>query len=108
VLDSPSLPQAELQKLFDEIMLDYTEIPSKHERMAQVKSNPYYNAVQAKFAYALTCHKTQGGQWDAVFIDHGYLTSEMIDSNFVRWLYTAVTRATQEVYLVNFNNDFFG
>lgn len=108
VIDSPSLPQAEHQKLFEEIMLDYTEIPSKHERMAQVRNNPYYNAVQAKFAYALTCHKTQGGQWDAVFIDHGYLTAEMIDSNFVRWLYTAITRATQEVYLVNFNNDFFG
>jgi exodeoxyribonuclease V len=88
-------------------MLDYTEIPSKQERMKLVKNSPYYNAVQAKFAYALTCHKTQGGQWDAVFIDHGYLTSEMIDSNFVRWLYTAVTRATKEVYLVNFNDDFF-
>lgn len=107
VIDTPSLPQADHQKLFEEILLDYTEIPSKSLRIAQVKNNPYYNAVQAKFAYALTCHKTQGGQWDAVFIDHGYLTSEMIDTSFVRWLYTAVTRATQEVYFVNFNNDFF-
>ena len=108
VIETPSLPQAEHQKLFDEIMLDFTEIPSKQERMRQVKNSPYYNAVQAKFAYALTCHKTQGGQWDAVFVDHGYLTSEMIDSNFVRWLYTAITRATKEVYLVNFNDNFFG
>lgn len=107
VIDAPSLPQPEHQKLFEEIMLDYTEIPSKLERIRKVKSSPYYNAVQAKFAYALTCHKTQGGQWDAVFIDHGYLTSEMIDGAFVRWLYTAITRATREVYLVNFNNDFF-
>lgn len=107
VIDTPSLPQVEHQKLYDEIMLDYSEISSKAERLHLIKNNPYYNAVQAKFAYALTCHKTQGGQWDAVFIDHGYLTSEMVDSNFVRWLYTAITRATKEVYLVNFNNDFF-
>ncbi|PKP01543.1 MAG: ATP-dependent endonuclease [Bacteroidetes bacterium HGW-Bacteroidetes-9] len=107
VIDTPSLPQVEHQKLYDEIMLDYSEISSKAERQHLIKNNPYYNAVQAKFAYALTCHKTQGGQWDAVFIDHGYLTSEMVDSNFVRWLYTAITRATKEVYLVNFNSDFF-
>ncbi|MCB9016533.1 MAG: AAA family ATPase [Lentimicrobiaceae bacterium] len=106
-IDTPSMPQEELQKLFDEIMLDYSEISSKQERIAQVKHSPFYNAVQAKFAYALTCHKTQGGQWDAVFIDHGYLTGEMIDSSFVRWLYTAVTRSTTEVYLVNFNENFF-
>ena len=106
-IETPAMPQEEMQKLFDEIMLDYTEISSKQERIRKVKSSPYYNAVQAKFAYALTCHKTQGGQWDAVFIDHGYLTSEMIDSGFVRWLYTAVTRSTTEVYLVNFNENFF-
>ncbi len=107
VIESPSLPQAEHQKLFDEILLDYTEIKSPQERTKLVKNSPYYNAVQAKFAYALTCHKTQGGQWDAVFIDHGYLTSEMIDAGFVRWLYTALTRASREVYLVNFNDEFF-
>jgi len=106
-IETPAMPQDEIQKLFDEIMLDYTEISSKPERIIKVKSSPFYNAVQAKFGYALTCHKTQGGQWDAVFIDHGYLTSEMVDAGFVRWLYTALTRSTTEVYLVNFNENFF-
>ncbi|HOI88078.1 MAG TPA: AAA family ATPase [Lentimicrobium sp.] len=106
--DTPSMPQDKMQQLFDEIMLDYTGINSASARMEKVKSSPFYNAVQAKFAYAVTCHKTQGGQWDAVFIDHGYLTAEMVDTGFVRWLYTAVTRAASEVYLVNFNAMFFG
>jgi hypothetical protein len=102
-IDKPAMPMDEMQKLQEEILLDYTELTTKSARMEKVKSSPYYNAVQAKFAYALTCHKTQGGQWDAVFIDTGYLTDEMIDQSFVRWLYTAVTRATTELYLVNFN-----
>ncbi len=104
---APAMPQEEMQKLYDEIMLDYTEISPQSARYEKVKSNPFYNAIQAKFAYALTCHKTQGGQWDAVFIDHGYLTDEMVDVSFVRWLYTAITRATKEVYLVNFKDTFF-
>lgn len=102
-IDKPAMPFVEMQKLQEEILLDYTELTSKSARIEKVKSSPFYNAVQAKFAYALTCHKTQGGQWDAVFIDTGYLTDEMIDQSFVRWLYTAVTRATTELYLVNFN-----
>lgn len=102
-IDKPAMPFEEMQKLQEEILLDYTELTSKSARIEKVKSSPFYNAVQAKFAYALTCHKTQGGQWDAVFIDTGYLTDEMIDQSFVRWLYTAVTRATTELYLVNFN-----
>lgn len=105
--NTPNMPQEEMQKLFDEILLDYTEITSEKARIEKVKSSQFYNAVQAKFAYALTCHKTQGGQWDAVFIDHGYLTAEMVDAGFVRWLYTALTRSTTEVYLVNFNEMFF-
>lgn len=103
----PAMPQEEMQKLYDEIMLDYTEISPQSARHEKVKSNPFFNAIQAKFAYALTCHKTQGGQWEAVFIDHGYLTDEMVDMSFVRWLYTAITRATREVYLVNFKDTFF-
>lgn len=106
-VEKPSLPAEEMLKLRDEIMLDYTEIPSRQARQEKVKNDSYYNAVQAKFAYALTCHKTQGGQWDAVFIDAGYLKPEMIDPSFMRWLYTAVTRATKELYLVNFNPSFF-
>ena len=102
-----AMPQEEIRKLYDEIMLDYTEVNPPSARAEKVKFNPYYNAVQAKFAYSLTCHKTQGGQWDAVFIDHGYLTDEMIDSSFVRWLYTAVTRSAKELYLVNFKDTFF-
>ena len=102
-----SMPQEELRKLYDEIMLDYTEVNPLSARVEKVKTNHYYNAVQAKFAYSLTCHKTQGGQWDAVFIDHGYLTDEMVDSSFVRWLYTAVTRSAKELYLVNFKDTFF-
>lgn len=106
-IDAPSLPYEEMQKLHDEILLDYTEIPSRKERLEKIKNDAYYNAVQAKFAYALTCHKTQGGQWDAVFVDAGYIKEEMIDTSFVRWLYTAITRSTKELYLVNFNEIFF-
>ncbi len=106
-VEKPSMPSEEMHKLQNEIMLDYTDIPSKSARYEKLRRDPYYNAVQAKFAYALTCHKTQGGQWNAVFIDTGYLKSEMIDASFVRWLYTAVTRATTELYLVNFNPVFF-
>ena len=102
-----AMPQEEIRKLYDEIMLDYTEVNPPSARAEKVKFNPYYNAVQAKFAYSLTCHKTQGGQWDAVFIDHGYLTDEMIDSSFVRWLYTAATRSAKELYLANFKDTFF-
>ncbi|MBW6490890.1 MAG: AAA family ATPase [Lentimicrobium sp.] len=104
---SASLPQNEMTKLYDEIMLDFTEVNPVSVRTEKVKNNPFFNAVQAKFAYALTCHKTQGGQWDAVFIDHGYLTDEMIDSSFVKWLYTAITRTAKELYLVNFKSNFF-
>lgn len=106
-IDAPSMPYEDMQKLHEEILLDYTEIPSIKERKEKIKNDAYYNSIQAKFAYALTCHKTQGGQWDAVFVDLGYVKEEMIDASFVRWLYTAVTRSTKELYLVNFNEIFF-
>ncbi len=106
-VDKPSMPAEDMLKLHDEIMLDYTDLSSRSAKAEKIRNDAYYNAVQAKFAYALTCHKTQGGQWDAVFIDTGYLKTEMIDKSFVRWLYTAVTRATKELYLVNFNPLFF-
>ena len=73
----------------------------------ELKLNPYYNALQIKFAYAITCHKAQGGQWDAVFVDQGYVTDEMINMDFLRWFYTALTRATTELFLVNFDNRFY-
>ena len=71
-----------------------------------MKKNPYFNALQIKFAYAVTCHKSQGGQWKAVFVDQGYLTDEMVNKEYARWLYTAITRATEKLFLVNFNPKF--
>ena len=105
--DSPSLPQADQQRLFDAIMKDYADIPDKGARLAALKADPYYNALQLKFSMAITCHKAQGGQWEAVFVDQGYLTDEMLDAEFLRWLYTACTRATKELFLVNFSDQFF-
>jgi ATP-dependent exoDNAse (exonuclease V) alpha subunit len=80
---------------------------SRRKRMASIRKNPYYNALQVKHASALTCHKTQGGQWDAVFIEKGFLKDEMIDNEYLRWLYTAVTRATSKLFLINFEERFF-
>ncbi len=105
--DGPSLPYKDYQRLFEEVMKDYEDIPSKRKRIEKVKSNPYFNALQVKFAYALTCHKTQGGQWENVFIDQGYLTEERVNTEFFRWLYTAFTRATKKLYLINFHERFF-
>jgi len=105
--ESASLPQSENNRLFNTVMADYEEISSRRERLEKVKANPYFNALQVKFAYALTCHKTQGGQWNTVFIDQGYLNENMLNTEYLRWLYTAVTRATRKLYLVNFENRFF-
>lgn len=105
--ESPALTQTEQKQLYDSVSADYADIPNKRERMKAIKSDPYFNALQIKFAYAVTCHKAQGGQWKAVFIDQGYLNEEMLNSDFLRWLYTAITRAQSEVFLVNFNSKFF-
>lgn len=107
MLNTPCLPFEENKKLFEEIMNDYDDVPSRRNKIAKVKINPYYNALQVKYAYSFTCHKTQGGQWNTVFIDQGYLTKDKIDLEYMRWLYTALTRAVKEVYFVNFNNEFF-
>jgi len=106
-LDGPSLSQTNTRNFTEEVMKDYEDIPSKRSRMEAVKNNPYFNAVQVKFGYALTCHKTQGGQWDNVFIDLGYLNEEHIDRSFYRWLYTAFTRARKQVFTINFPEGFF-
>jgi len=105
--DGPALPDEENKKLFQAVMEEYNDIPQRRTRLEKVRTNPYYNALQVKFAYAMTCHKTQGGQWQHVFIDQGYLKEEMINSEYLRWLYTALTRATGKVYLVNFMEKFF-
>jgi exodeoxyribonuclease-5 len=105
--ESASLSSEQNRKLFDAVSEDYQDIRSKKKRWEKVKENPYFNALQVKFAYAVTCHKAQGGQWKAVFVDQGYLTEEMINVEFLRWLYTAFTRPTERLYLVNFNKEFF-
>lgn len=106
--ESPALPQDEQKRFYLEVMKDYEHIPNKRLKHIELKANPYYNALQVKFAYAITCHKAQGGQWDAVFVDQGYLTDEMVNTDFLRWFYTACTRATKELFLVNFNDKFYG
>ncbi|OYD42593.1 ATP-dependent DNA helicase [Sphingobacterium cellulitidis] len=106
-VDSPNLPYEQQQKLYNSIAEDYQEIYAKKDRMEAIKKDPYYNALQIKFAYAITCHKAQGGQWPLVFIDQGYMNDDMLNTEFMRWLYTAITRSTQELFLVNFNEKFY-
>lgn len=104
---SPSLSYEENQKLFAGVEEDYAHITVKKKRYAEMKQNPYLNALQIKFAYAVTCHKAQGGQWDAVFVDNMLWGTEEISTDLLRWLYTAVTRAREKVYMLNFRDDFF-
>ena len=105
--EAPALLPDDQKRLYLEAMKDYDHIPNKRAKHNELKLNPYYNALQIKFGYAITCHKAQGGQWGAVFVDQGYLTDEMVNTDFLRWFYTACTRATQELFLVNFNPQFF-
>jgi exodeoxyribonuclease-5 len=105
--EAPALPAADSNRLFREVMKDYEELSSRRSRIDKVKQNPYFNALQVKFAYALTCHKTQGGQWETVFVDQGYLNDNMLNTEYLRWLYTSVTRATKKLYFINFENRFF-
>lgn len=104
---SPSLTQEDNKKLYESVMKEYFWVKSKKERNDLLKDDPYLNALQVKYAYALTCHKSQGGQWDAVFIDQGYVPNENVELDFMRWLYTALTRGVKEVFLLNFKNEFF-
>jgi exodeoxyribonuclease-5 len=99
--DSPALPKELSDKLFYAILEDYEDIPSKREKMKQLKINPYYNVVQVKYAYAVTCHKAQGGQWKNVFLDLSYIPQDQVGIDFYRWLYTAFTRATERIFLIN-------
>ncbi len=99
--ESPSLTKEESDKLFNSVMEDYEEIPTRKEKMKKLRENPHFNALQIKYAYAVTCHKAQGGQWKNIFIDQGFVPEDGRDEDYYRWLYTAVTRATQTVYLVN-------
>ncbi len=100
--DAPALPKADNDRLFYAVLEDYADITVKRERMKKMKTDSYYNALQVKYAYAVTCHKAQGGQWKNVFLDQGYMTDEYLTPDYFRWLYTAFTRATGTLYLVNY------
>lgn len=104
--ESPSLTREESERLFAAVWDDYPEIKAKRKRMEAVRNNPYYNALQVKYAYAITCHKAQGGQWRRVFIDQGNVTDDIMGQDYYRWLYTAFTRASEKLYLVNWNDRF--
>lgn len=104
--ESPSLTREESERLFAAVWDDYPEIKSKRKRMEAVRENPYYNALQVKYGYAVTCHKAQGGQWKRVFIDQGYVTEDMMGADYYRWLYTAFTRASEKLYLVNWSDKY--
>ncbi|CAH0994064.1 ATP-dependent RecD-like DNA helicase [Emticicia aquatica] len=104
--NAPTLSSEENKLLYESVVKDYFWVKSKKERQDLLRKDSYLNALQVKFAYALTCHKSQGGQWDAVFVDQGYLPDAQIDSDFIRWLYTAITRGVKEVFLLNFNKQF--
>lgn len=105
--DSPSLSPERFKELYEAVSEDYSDEPNRKKRNELIRKNPYYQALQVKFANAVTCHKSQGGQWDVVFVEQGYLTEEMINLEYLRWLYTAITRAKKELYLVNFSEEFF-
>ncbi len=106
--DSPALTQDEADRLYRAVEEDYMDIPNKRDRYKAMRQNPYFNALQVKFGYALTCHKTQGGQWPMVFIDAPFIPDgETLQTSDLRWFYTAVTRAQQQLYFVNFKNEYF-
>lgn len=104
--ESPSLTYDESNKLYQEVLKDYATEKSKYKKFLAVKKNKYFNALQVKFSYAITCHKSQGGQWHTVFVEQPYLPNG-IDKDYLRWLYTAVTRASKKLYLIGFKDDFF-
>jgi ATP-dependent exoDNAse (exonuclease V) alpha subunit len=105
--EGPSLNNTDSNKLYEQIQLDYDDEPNKRKRLSKIKNNPYFNALQVKFAYALTCHKAQGGQWENVFVEMGYIPGNEPDHEYYRWLYTATTRATRNLYLLGFTDKFF-
>jgi ATP-dependent exoDNAse (exonuclease V) alpha subunit len=106
VSESPALTYEESNKLYEEVMKDYENESTKYKKFQKVKENEYFNALQVKFSYAITCHKSQGGQWNTVFIEQPYLPNG-IDKDYIRWLYTAMTRAKDKLYLIGFKDDSF-
>jgi len=106
-LDSPSLPADRSRELFNSILAEYINIRTRRKQYDAVRKDPYFNALQIKFSYAVTCHKAQGGQWERVFIDQGMFNRQEVTIDYLRWLYTALTRATEKLCLVNFSEEFF-
>ena len=104
--ESASLSYEETNRLYQEVLLDYQDEISQYRKLSKVKENEYFNALQIKFAYAVTCHKSQGGQWNTIFIEQPYLP-DGISKEYIRWLYTAMTRAKEKLYLIGFKDDFF-
>ena len=101
--EAPALTHDQQEQLYQAVMDDYADIPLKQDRLRKLKEDKYYNALQVKFAYAATCHKAQGGQWSHVYVDQGYMTDDMLTPDYIHWLYTAFTRATEQLYLVNWS-----
>ncbi|MBR1546622.1 MAG: AAA family ATPase [Prevotella sp.] len=101
--EAPALTHEQQEQLYQAVMDDYADIPLKQDRLRKLKEDRYYNALQVKFAYAATCHKAQGGQWSHVYLDQGYMTDDMLTPDYIHWLYTAFTRATEKLYLVNWS-----
>lgn len=99
--EAPALTREQQEQLFQGVMEDYADIPRKADRLKKLKEDKYYNALQIKFAYAATCHKAQGGQWAHIYVDQGYMTDDMLTTDYLHWLYTAFTRATEQLYLIN-------
>ena len=105
--EKASLPPDEAKDFFDRIVEAYEDVKPMKLKYEKVKFDKHLNALQVKFAYAVTCHKAQGGQWNNVFIDQSYINEDMLNIDYYRWLYTAITRATDKVFLVNFKDEFF-
>lgn len=101
--EAPALSREQNERLFNEVLADYADIPRKQDRVKKLREDIFLNAVQVKYAYAITCHKAQGGQWAHVYVDQGYMTDEMLSPDYLHWLYTAFTRATEKLYLVNWS-----
>ena len=99
--EAPALTREQNEQLFDGVMADYEDVPLKADRLKQMRADNHFNALQVKYAYAVTCHKAQGGQWQHVYVDQGYMTDDMLTPDYLHWLYTAFTRATDKLYLVN-------
>jgi exodeoxyribonuclease-5 len=104
--ETPSLTYADSNRLYQAVMKDFEDETSNYRKFLKIKNNKYFNALQVKFSYAITCHKSQGGQWHSVFVEQPYLPNG-IDKEYLRWLYTAVTRAKEKLYLIGFKDDFF-